>query len=95
MITLQEKSILATKKVVAKNQISLLKMFFATNSIVVGTIVAKGFSNDFGGCKRLPYFATSFIVAKDMSLQFLQCFVVTKKSRCQIFCIFSYNFYRC
>ena len=61
---LQEKLFLATEKVVAKNLISLLKMIFATNSIVAGTAVAKAFSNDYGGCKRYLFFATSSIVAK-------------------------------
>ena len=45
----------------------------------MSTTVAKGFSNDLGDCKWLPFFAMKFIVAKNMSLQFLQCFVATKK----------------
>lgn len=77
--TLQEKLFLATEKVVAKNLISLLKMFFATNSIVAGTAVAKGFSNDYGGCKRYLFFAMRSIVTKEVSLQFPPTFLATKK----------------
>ena len=55
-------------------------MIFATNFVVAGTAIAKAFSNDYGGCKRYPFFATSSIVAKDLSLQFLTTFLTTKKA---------------
>ena len=54
-------------------------MFFATKYIVAGTAVAKAFSNDYGCCKRYLFFATKSVVAKKMSLQFLQTFLATKK----------------
>ena len=94
-ITLQENLFLATEKVVAKNLISLLKMFFATNSIVAGTAVAKGFSNDYGGCKRYLFFATRSIVAKKNVVAIPSNVFSNKKARCQISCIFSYNYFRC
>ena len=55
---LQEKLLLATQKVVAKNLILLLKMNFAMNFVVAGTVVAKAFSNDYGGCKRYLFLAS-------------------------------------
>ena len=54
-------------------------MIFATNFVVAGTAIAKAFSNDYGGCKRYPFFATSSIVAKEVSLQFFPTFLATKK----------------
>ena len=79
LFSLQEKLCLATQKVVAKNLISLLKLIFATNSVVGGTAIAKAFTNDYRSCKRYLFFATCSIVAKDLSLQFLPTFLAIKK----------------
>jgi hypothetical protein len=77
-LSLQEKLFLATKKVVAKNTVSLLKILFATTLIVAGTAVAKSFSNDFGCCARLHVLATSCIVAKKHFVAILLIVLATK-----------------
>ena len=70
--SLEENYFWKQKKSLLKTTIRCQKCFFTTISVVAGMTVAKGFSNYLDSCKSMPFFTTIFIVAKALSLQFLQ-----------------------
>ena len=54
-------------------------MFVATTLVVACKAVAKGFNNDLGSWKSMVFLEMTFIVAQEMSLQFLQPLLQRKK----------------